>query len=111
MQNRSFDATYSSFDAWAVSLDDFKKIIQREPKRGEPLGSSDGAGIFWTKIRNFMRFLSKKEKEDDPDVVRLRELFNNYANLEREDFRRALIQILDLCLKICQKFNERQTAR
>ncbi len=111
MQKQSFDAIHSSFDDWAVSLDDFKKTIQREPKRGKPLGGSDGAGVFWNKIRDFMRFLAKEEKEGNPEVIELTKLFREYSYLEGEDFRKALIQILDLCLKICQKFNEKQTAR
>lgn len=111
MQNRSLNAWRSSFNDWAVDLDNFKEIIQRESRRGEPLGGSDGTSVFYKRIRNFLRFLAEREKENDLEVIELMKLFSGYAHLEREDFRKALVQILDLCLKICQKFSEQQAAR
>ena len=108
MQSQSFDAWHNSFNDWASSLETFKEsVLKKLSERKEPRGGSDGAGVFWTRIRDFMRFLAKEEKEDDPDVVRLRELFNGYARLEGEDFKKALIKILDLCLKICDKFKKK----
>jgi len=104
MQSQSFDVWHCSFNDWANSLESFRGSILERSKRKEPLERSDSAGVFWTTIRDFMRFLVQEKKEDDPDVVELRKLFNRYVSLEREDFRRALIEILDLCLKICGKF-------
>ncbi len=105
MQSQSFDVWHCSFSDWADPLESFKGRIQgRLSKRKEPLEGSDSAGVFWTTIRDFMRFLVQEEKEDDPDVAELRKLFNRYISLEGKDFRRALIEILDLCLKICGKF-------
>jgi len=105
MQSQSFDVWHCSFNDWADSLRSFKgSILRRLSERKKPLEGSNGAGVFWTTIRDFTRFLVQEKKEDDPDAVELRKLFNRYISLEREDFSRALIEILDLCLKICGKF-------
>jgi len=97
----SFDVHISSFNSWATTLEGFRRaVVERS------LEESDAAGVFWNRVNNFLRFLTKEEKEDDPDVVRLRELFNGYARLEGAKLRKGRLDILDLCLEICAKFRD-----
>ncbi len=105
MQSQNFDVWRCSFNDWADSLESFKEsILERLSKRKEPLERSDSASVFWTTIRDFMRFLSEKEKDGDPDVTELRKQFEKYVHFEGAKFKEAKLRILDLCLEICAKF-------
>jgi hypothetical protein len=97
----SFDVHLGSFDSWAESLESFRGAVVRRPRE-----ESDAAGVFWIKVNGFLRFLTGQGKEDDPDVKELRRLFSGYAKLEDTALKKARLDVLDLCLKICTKFRD-----
>ncbi len=97
----SFDVRHDSFDSWAGSLRTFREVVVRESRE-----KSDAAGVFWRRVNDFLRFLTKEGKEDDPDTARLRRLFDEYTKLEDAELKKARLEILDLCLEICEKFQD-----
>lgn len=87
---------------WVSTFQNLEGCVLKDQLKG-----SDVAGVFWTNVNRFLRFLSGAEMDDDQRVVGLRRLFEEYVNLEGARLKEARLQILGLCLKICAESRKR----
>jgi len=86
------------YATWRESL----KFIGENAKRRFFL-DSDGSGAFDEKISDFKSWLFMDDKEKDPDVLELFYLSKRVAN-SRGELIRKQVEIIDLCIHICDKF-------
>jgi hypothetical protein len=73
---------------------------------------SDSSGVFFQKISDFLRFLLLDEKGRDANVVALFSFFRKFRPdlCTPSQLKENQETIVDLCIKICQKFEEQPTA-
>lgn len=90
---------------WRESLE----FIRRNVKRRLFL-DSDSSGAFDKIISDFKSWLFTDDKEKDPDVLKLFHLSRRVAN-SREELINKQVEIIDLCIHICDKFLKQPAAQ
>ncbi len=95
------------YGSWREELE----RIERHVKKGLCL-ESDSSGVFFQKIRDFLRLLLLDEKGRDANVVALLSFFRKFRPdlCTPSQLKESQETIVGLCIKICQEFEKQPAA-